>query len=77
MAKLELCNDTYAFKYFSFIGMVCGQLKLSIRRIFQQLELQTLKLKNMVNSLVLFYCHKKRGVLQYLGVLEGMRAERQ
>lgn len=55
MAKLELYNDNYAFKYFASIGMVYGQLRLNIRRIFQQLELQTLKLKNMVNSPVLFY----------------------
>lgn len=49
MAKLELFNDIYAFKYFASTDMVYGQLKLNIRRIFQRLEPHTLKLKNMVN----------------------------
>lgn len=49
-AKLEVFNDIRVFKYFASTGMVFGQLKLTIRRILQQLELHTLKLKNMVIS---------------------------
>lgn len=65
MAKLEIFNDIYAFKYFASTGMVYGQLKLNIRRILQRLELHTLKLKNMVisNVIILLYL---RGIFGYL-----------